>query len=90
MTKQEAIAELKDIKSFEISEYGEEKCEETLDALDMAIEALEEKEALRLLIDWAVECGFGFDNIPEEYERHKDYIEKDDIGYIDGLIYIAK
>lgn len=40
MTKQEAIAELKAIKSFEISEYGEENCEETLEALDMAIEAL--------------------------------------------------
>lgn len=40
MTKQEAIAELKAIKSFEISEYGEVNCEETLEALDMAIEAL--------------------------------------------------
>ena len=42
---------------------------------------------LRLLIDWAVEAGFGFDQIPEEYEKYKKEIK--DMGYTEGLIYIG-
>lgn len=34
-----------------------------------------ENEALKLLIEWAVDCDFGYDNFPEEYERYKDEIE---------------
>ncbi len=48
----------------------------------------EKEKALRLLIQWAVECGFGYDNLPEEYEKYKDDIS--DMDYIDGLIYIAE
>ena len=44
-------------------------------------------KGLRLLVDWMVECDFGYDNIPEEYERYKDEIK--DMGYTEGLIYIA-
>lgn len=47
-----------------------------------------ENEALKLLIEWAEECGFGYDNFPEEYERYKDEIEG--MGYIEGMIHIAK
>lgn len=47
-----------------------------------------ENEALKLLIEWAEECDFGYDNFPEEYERYKDEIE--DMGYIQGMIHIAK
>jgi hypothetical protein len=47
-----------------------------------------ENAALRLLIEWAEECDFGYDNFPEEYERYKDEIK--DIGYIEGMIHIAK
>lgn len=46
------------------------------------------EKALRLLIDWAIECGFGYDNIPEEYEKYKEEIEG--MGYTEGLIYIAE
>ena len=59
-------------------------------ALRMAIEALEERPALLLLIDWAVQCDFGYDNFPEEYEQYKNEIEEKNLGYIDGMIYIAK
>jgi len=45
------------------------------------------EKALRLLLEWAIECGFGYDNIPEEYEKHKNDIA--DMSYTDGLIYIA-
>ena len=46
------------------------------------------ERALMLLLNWAVECDFGYDNFPEEYERYKDEIE--DMSYIDGMIYIAE
>ena len=77
---------------YEQGNMGEQK-----EALDMAIKALEQltsaqptlrERALMLLLDWAVECGFGYDNFPEEYERYKDEIE--DMSYIDGMIYIAE
>lgn len=46
------------------------------------------EKALLLLVTWAEECGFGYDNFPEEYETYKDEIEG--MGYIDGMIYIAE
>lgn len=46
------------------------------------------EEALMLLLNWAEECGFGYDNFPEEYEKYKDEIEG--MGYIEGMIYIAE
>lgn len=49
---------------------------------------LDENKALRLLLNWAVECDFGYDNFPEEYERYKKDVE--DMDYIEGMIYIAK
>ena len=55
---------------------------------DFAIKALEEVKGLRLLVDWAVDCDFGYDNIPEEYEKYKEEIS--DMRYTEGLIYIAK
>lgn len=86
MIKQEAIAELRAIKSFEISEYGEENCEETLEALDMAIEALQERKVGRWIAEeiglrrYATKCsacgiilheGYNFDNAQE----YKEYID---------------
>ena len=56
-------------------------------ALPSAEPTLRER-ALMLLLNWAVECDFGYDNFPEEYERYKDDIE--DMSYFDGMIYIAE
>lgn len=47
-----------------------------------------DEQALRLLLDWAIECGFGYDSFPEEYERYKEEITN--MGYTEGMIYIAK
>ena len=44
--------------------------------------------ALELLLDWAIECDFGYDNIPDEYEKYKDDVK--DMDYREGLIYIAE
>lgn len=64
--------------------------EPTIDAEPAAYikELEEENEALKLLIEWAEECDFGYDNFPEEYESYKDEIEG--MGYIEGMIHIAK
>ena len=43
--------------------------------------------ALRLFIEWASECDFGYDSIPDEYEKYKDDIE--DMGWTEGLMYIV-
>ena len=56
-------------------------------AIDHVIKVLEEVKGLRLLINWAVECGFGYDNIPEEYEKYKGEISG--MNYTEGLVYIA-
>ena len=46
------------------------------------------EKALMLLLEWAIECDFGYDNFPDEYEKYKDEIK--DMGYIEGMIYIAE
>lgn len=48
------------------------------------------KKALELYVHWADECDFGYDQIPDEYEKYKDVIEKSNMGYCEGLMYIAK
>jgi len=63
------------------------KPNKTIAKLPAAEPTLRER-ALMLLLNWAVECGFGYDNFPEEYERYKDEIE--DMSYFDGMIYIAE
>ena len=45
-------------------------------------------KALDLLIDWVTDCNFGYDNIPEEYDKYADEIEKKEMGYSEGLKYI--
>ena len=60
---------------------------ERMSALVLLRGLLDENEGLRLLLDWATECDFGFDNIPEEYERYKDEIQG--MSYKEGLIHIA-
>lgn len=47
------------------------------------------KTALELFVDWAEECDFGYDQIPDEYERYKEIIEEKGLDYCEGLVYIA-
>ena len=57
--------------------------------LEQLAEWLEELKALRLLLDWAIECDFGLDSFPEEYETYKHTLT-DDMTYKDMIIQIAK
>ena len=84
MTNEEAIALLKKATMFEPKLENKDYPE----AFDLAIKALEENAALNLLIDWAIQCDFGYYNFPEEYEKYADEIE--DLGYKEGMIYIAR
>lgn len=84
MTNEEAIALLKKATLFEPKLENKDYPE----AFELAIKALEENAALNLLIDWAIQCDFGYDNFPEEYEKYKDEIEN--LGYKEGMIYIAR
>lgn len=52
------------------------------------LEAEKEIKALRLLLEWATECDFGYDQFRDEYERYKDEIQ--DMSYIDGMVHVAK
>lgn len=45
--------------------------------------------ALDLLLDWALECDFGLDSFPEEYERYENEL-KEDMEYKDMVIRIAE
>ena len=58
------------------------------DAAELLKEQEKENKALRLLVEWAEECGFGFDQIQDKYERYKDEIKG--MKYIDGMIHVAK
>ena len=62
------------------------KCAEEHEQL---AEWLEELKALRLLLDWAIECDFGLDSFPEEYAKYKHTLT-DDMTYKDMIIQIAK
>lgn len=69
---------------------AEQNCGVTMarNALDLLKEQEKEIKALRLLVEWATDCDFGFDQFPEEYERYKDEIT--DMKYIEGMIHVAK
>ena len=50
-----------------------------------------ENKALRQLLIWAEECGFGFDNIGEwEYDIDNYYENTKDMDYIDSLVWYAE
>ena len=76
----EAIENLKE--DYEIDMY-------IRDIAPQLAEWLEELKALRLLLDWAIECDFGLDSFPEEYEKYKHTLT-DDMTYKDMMIQIAK
>ena len=82
MTNEEAIEFAKE----QLEIFGEDS--QMSEFIRLAIKALEENTALNLLIDWAIQCDFGFDNFPEAYEKYKEDIKE--LGYKEGMIYIAK
>ena len=71
---------------IDMANEGNEKAAEEHEQI---AEWLEELKALRLLLDWAIECDFGLDSFPEEYAKYKHTLT-DDMTYKDMMIQIAK
>ena len=66
---------------------GVAECETCAEEHEQLAEWLKELKGLRLLVNWAVDCDFGYDNIPDLYEKYADEIK--DMSYTEGLVYIA-
>lgn len=47
------------------------------------------KTALEIYADWAEECGFIYDQIPDEYEKYEEIIENKGLGYCESFVYAA-
>ena len=45
------------------------------------------KKALYIYINWCDECGIGYDNLPEKYEKYEEDVKE--MGYIEGLEYMV-
>ena len=101
MTIDEAIAHAREVAEIHrnndklnktlgvISPYYKTDCIKCAEEHEQLAEWLEELKALRLLLDWATECGFGLDSFPEQYATYKHTLT-DDMTYKDMMIQIAK
>ena len=83
----EAIAHAREVASRKFDDRVH--CISCAEEHEQLAEWLEELKALRLLLDWAIECDFGLDSFPEEYEKYKHTLT-DDMTYKDMIIQIAK
>lgn len=48
------------------------------------------EKALELLLDWAIECGFGYDSLGDTFLEYQEELEQQNLGYKEGLIWIAE
>ena len=83
----EAIAHAKEVASRKFDDRVH--CISCAEEHEQLAEWLEELKALRLLLDWAIECDFGLDSFPEEYAKYKHTLT-DDMTYKDMMMQIAK
>ena len=83
----EAIAHAREVASRKFDDRVH--CISCAKEHEQLAEWLEELKALRLLLDWATECGFGLDSFPEEYAKYKHTLT-DDMTHKDMMIQIAK
>ena len=76
-------------------EYGTEekivnklgKLEDLEEELGCPLEVL--VKAFQKYVGWTTECDFGYDNIPDEYQKYKNDNKFKTLSYDSGLIYIA-
>ena len=83
----EAIAHAREVASRKFDDRVH--CISCAEEHEQLAEWLEELKALRLLLDWAIECDFGLDSFPEEYAKYKHTLT-DDMTYKDMMMQIAK
>lgn len=89
LTKEECIQAI--TKFYENSQNDLNDCDLLSRLIDEHFDLLEKYEQLNksfdLFIEWADECDFGYDNIPDLYEKYEEEIK--DMRYYDGFKYIA-
>ena len=83
----EAIAHAREVASRKFDDRVH--CIRCAEEHEQLAEWLEELKALRLLLDWAIECDFGLDSFPEEYAKYKHTLTYD-MTYKDMMMQIAK
>ena len=83
----EAIAHAREVASRKFDDRVH--CISCAEEHEQLAEWLEELKALRLLLDWAIECDFGLDSFPAAYAKYKHTLT-DDMTYKDMMIQIAK
>ena len=83
----EAIAHAREVASRKFDDRVH--CISCAKEHEQLAEWLEELKALRLLLDWAIECDFGIDSFPEEYAKYKHTLT-DDMTHKDMMMQIAK
>ena len=56
------------------------------------VTTLQDESALRLLIEWAVDSDWGYDDFPEECEEYSNIVAEKGlaIDYTEGMIWVAK
>ena len=70
--------------------YYKKKREKSFDILQELIDEADMLDkAFDLYIDWSTQCHFGYDNIPDEFEKYEKEINEKELGYNEGLKYIA-
>ena len=89
MTIDEAINKHKKLKILAEGTNDKRGAFYSYEEHEQLAEWLEELKALRLLLDWAIECGFGLDSFPDEYEQYKHTLT-DDMNYTEMVKKIAK
>lgn len=75
------------VKSFLLDHQANGEVREALEYLEEAYTILD--KAFDLYIDWTNDCDFGYDNIPDEYEKYRHELDVLESGYSNGLKYIA-
>jgi len=90
MTREEIIRDLeKRAYGSGAGQYMSLRCDVAREIARMLRERENEIKALRKLLDWAVECDFGIDNLGDWWtERFAEEIEGMD--YKESLIHLAK
>lgn len=86
---------VKNFERYSGDEYGREydyarvEVETLEDALALLKAQAEEIKALRQLVEWAEECGFGLDNI-----LWREYVTEEELdsidGYVEQMVYVAR
>jgi len=90
MTQKEIIRDLSERSAGAgADQYMTIRCDAARETVRMLREHEKEIKALRKLLDWAVECDFGLDNLGDWWtERFAEEIEG--MGYKESLIHLAK